>query len=46
MTTTWYAAGVGVVKLQVEVGGRTVTQELKSFTPGDGKRKDEPKKDK
>jgi hypothetical protein len=38
-TTTWYAAGVGAVKLQVELGGRTVTQELKALTPGGDKKK-------
>jgi hypothetical protein len=37
--TTWYAPGVGVVKVKIEQG---LTRKLKSFTPG----KEEPKKDK
>jgi hypothetical protein len=38
-TTTWYAAGVGVVKKEADsLGGGGVTV-LKSFTPGKGARK-------
>jgi hypothetical protein len=45
-STAWHAAGVGLVKYEVERGGIKNTQELKSFTPGKGEKKDEPKKDK
>jgi len=31
--TNWYAEGVGAVKVQTDVDGRIITQELKHFTP-------------
>jgi hypothetical protein len=34
MNSTSYAAGVGVVKMRHNSGGREVTHSLKSFTPG------------
>ena len=45
-TTAWYAPVVGLIKTEVELGGRKMVQELKSFTPGKGDKKDLPKKDK
>ena len=31
--TTWFAPWVGIVKMESELGGVKVTQELKEFTP-------------
>lgn len=45
-STAWYAAGIGLVKQVSEEKGSILTVELKSFTPGKGEKKDEPKKDK
>jgi hypothetical protein len=33
-SVTWYADGVGVVKVEMEQGSLKITQELKKFTPG------------
>jgi len=32
--TTWFAPGVGIVKMEYDAGGQKVSQELKEFTPG------------
>jgi hypothetical protein len=36
-STSWYAPGVGVVKVVSETNGTERVQELKEFTPGKAK---------
>ncbi len=42
----WYAAGVGVVKTETQMGDTTWVSTLKSFTPGNSETPGEPKNDK
>lgn len=44
-TTSWDAAGVGLVKREIDRGGRKTVRELKEFIPGK-EGKEEPKKEK
>ncbi|QEL19238.1 hypothetical protein [Limnoglobus roseus] len=46
VSSAWYAPGVGVVKTTFKAAAIEGTTVLKSFTPGTGEKKDEPKKEK